>query len=137
MPVKYSALQQRKIVREAAKSTDICGVLKKYHLSKRCLERMQKEQGNILATVRTAVNSMFLSDGSRNPVIVPRDDDPNFRVMSQSGKMVFKSNLARHKFYMKNIRRFSVLELPCAPWDIPPGEPDEIPPTRYRRNMQA
>lgn len=127
MAVKYSRLQSIKILKEARKSNDICGVLKKYGLAQRDLDRMQEECGSALACLKTAVRSMFLSDGSRNPVIVPDDGiNSNLRTVASTG-MVFKSNAARHKFYMKNLRKFPCLHLPFAPWTVPLDKPRDKP----------
>lgn len=120
MTIKYSRIQSLKIVREARRSNDICGVLKKYGLAQRDFERMQEQYGSTSASVKTVVKSMFLSDGSRNPVIVPNENvNSNLRIVHMSDKTTFKSNLAQHNFYMKNINKFQSLHLPCAPWDIP------------------
>ncbi len=120
MAKTYGRLKSMQIVNEAHKSSDICGLLKKYGLAQRDLEVMQKKYGSVVACVKTAVKSMFLSDGSRNPVMVPNEcGDSNLRIVHISNKTTFKSNLAQHKFYMKNINKFQCLQLPCAPWDIP------------------
>lgn len=120
MAKKYSRMQSVKIVKEARRSNDICGVLKKYGLAQRDFERMQEQYGSAAASVKTVVKSMFLSDGSRNPVLVPNENvNSNLRIVQMSDKTTFKSNLAQHNFYMKNINKFQSLHLPRAPWDIP------------------
>lgn len=125
MAKKYGRVASIQIVNEARKSNDICGVLKKYGLAQRDLDRMQKEYGSIVASVRTVVKSMLLSDGSRNPVIVPNENvKSNLRIVHMSNKTTFKSNLAQHNFYMKNINKFQSLHLPFAPWEIPAEKPE-------------
>lgn len=125
MGIKYSRKKSMQILKEARRSNDICGVLKKYGLAQRDFERMQEEYGSIVASVRTVVKSMLLSDGSRNPVIVPNENvKSNLRIVHMSNKTTFKSNLAQHNFYMKNINKFQSLHLPFAPWDIPVEKPE-------------
>lgn len=119
MAKKYGRLAAVQIVNEARKSNDICGVLKKYGLAQRDFERMQEQYGSVVASVKTVVKSMFLSDGSRNPIMVPNEGgDSNLRIVHISDKTTFKSNLAQHDFYMKNINKFQCLHLPWAPWNI-------------------
>lgn len=123
MAKKYSRMQSLQIVKEARKSKNISGLLKNYGLAQRDLERMQGEYGSTVACLKTVVKSMFLGDGSRNPVIVPNEGgDSNLRTVSSTG-MAFKSNAAQHKFYMKNIRKFPALHLPFAPWSVPLDDP--------------
>ncbi len=120
MAKTYSRKKSINIVKEALKSNDICGVLKKYGLAQRDFERMQEQYGSVVACVKTAAKSMLLSDGSRNPVIVPNEGGgSNLRIVHISDKTIFKSNVAQHKFYMENINKFQSLHLPRAPWHIP------------------
>lgn len=131
--IRYSRLESIRIVKEARKATDICGLLKKYGLSLIQLETMQKEYASIGAIINGALKSMFLSDGSRNRVIVPDElpvtpdtDFPNFRTISTHRKLVFKSNLERHNFYVKNLDKFPTIYLPIAPWLVPSANQNKI-----------
>lgn len=126
MAKKYSNIELMLIMKEARNSKDICGVLKKYGLAQRDFDEMVKKFGSILACLKTAVKSMRLGDGSRNPVlalnegtILEESGYSNLRIMKTSDKMVFKSNLSRHKFYMNNIHKFQSIYFPGAPWNIP------------------
>lgn len=126
MAVKYDHIQSMLIIKEARESKNICGVLKKYGLSQRDFDEIEKKYGSSLSVLKTVVKSMFLSDKSRNPVIslsegiiLEETDYSNLRIMQTSDKMFFKSNLVQHNFYMNNIHKFQSLHFPCAPWYIP------------------